>query len=115
MAKGWRISYTSGYKIAVEPLLNIQRKFPRNVSKTDELDCQYIAKYACRYADKLSLWKPRAEVLEQVNLLLTTRQHFSIQLTGHKNALHASNRKKISAELAKQVHQNMVEQITNSI
>jgi transposase len=107
--------YASGYTVAVEPPLNIQRKFPVNGSKTDELDCQYIAEYACRYADKLSLWKPRAEILEQVKVLLTTRQHFSVQLTGHKNALHAVNRKKVSSVLAKQVHQNMIEQITKHI
>lgn len=107
--------YASSYTVAVEPPLNIQRKFPVNASKTDELDCQYIAEYACRYVDKLSIWQPRAEILEQVKVLLTTRQHFSVQLTGHKNALHAVNRKKVSSELAKQVHQNMVEQITKSI
>jgi len=107
--------YASGYMVAVEPPLNIQRKFPVNASKTDELDCQYIAEYACRYGDILSVWKPRAEILEQVQVLLTTRQHFSVQLTGHKNALHAVNRKKVSSELAKQVHHNMVEQIAKSI
>lgn len=107
--------YASGYTVAVEPPLNIQRKFPVNASKTDELDCQYIAEYAYRYADKLSLWKPRAEILEQVKLLLTTRQHFTVQLTGHKNALHAANRKKVSSALAKRVHQTMIEQITKHI
>jgi transposase len=107
--------HASGHTVAVEPPLNIQRKFPVNSSKTDELDCQYIAEYACRYADKLSLWQPRAEILEQVKLLLTTRQHFSVQLTGHKNALHAANRKKVSSMLAKQVHQNMIEQINKHI
>jgi transposase len=107
--------HASGYRVAVEPPLNIQRKFPVNASKTDELDCQYIAEYACRYEDKLSFWKPRAEILEQVKLLLTTRQHFSVQLTGHKNALHAVNRKKVSSDLAKQVHQNMIEQISRHI
>ena len=107
--------HASGYTVAVEPPLNIQRKFPVNASKTDELDCQYIAEYACRYADKLSLWKPRHEILEQVKLLLTTRQHFSVQMTGHKNALHAANRKKVSSELAKQMHLNMIEQISKSI
>jgi transposase len=107
--------HASGYRVAVEPPLNIQRKFPANASKTDELDCQYIAEYACRYVDRLSLWQPRAEILEQVKVLLTTRAHFSVQLTGHKNALHAVNRKKVSSELAKQVHHNMVEQITLSI
>jgi hypothetical protein len=107
--------HASGYTVAVEPPLNIQRKFPANASKTDELDCQYIAEYACRYVDKLSFWQPRADILEQVKVLLTTRQHFSVQLTGHKNALHAVNRKKVSSELAKQAHQSMIEQITKQV
>ena len=107
--------HASGYPVAVEPPANIQRKFPLNASKTDELDCQYIAEYACRYQDKLSFWKPRAEILEQVKVLLTTRQHFSVQLTGHKNALHAINRKKVSSELAKRSHQNMIEQVAKAI
>lgn len=107
--------HASGYTVAVEPPLNIQRKFPVNASKTDELDCQYIAEYACRYVDKLSFWQPRAEILEQVKLLLTTRQHFSVQLTGHKNALIAVHRKKVSSELAQQVHQDMIEQINKHI
>ena len=107
--------HASGYTVAVEPPLNIQRKFPVNASKADELDCQYIAEYACRYVDKLSIWKPRAAILEQVKVLLTTRQHFAVQLTGHKNALHALNRKKVSSDLAKQVHRNMIEQISKSI
>lgn len=107
--------YASDYAVAVEPPLNIQRKFPVNASKSDDLDCQYIAEYASRYADKLSIWKPRAEILEQVKVLLTTRQQFSVQLTGHKNALHAINRKKISSELAKQVHRNMIEQIAKTL
>lgn len=107
--------HASGYVVAVEPPLNIQRKFPVNASKTDERDCQYIAEYACRYVDKLSMWKPRAEILEQVQVLLTTRQHFSVQLTGHKNALHAVKRKQVSSALAKQAHQTMIEQIAKQI
>jgi transposase len=106
---------TAGYNVAVEPPLNIQRKFPVNSSKNDLLDCQYIAEYACRYTDKLFLWKPRDDVLEQVKVLLTTRQQFSTQLTAHKNALHAVNRKKISSELAKKVHTDMIQQISKHI
>ena len=107
--------FASGYTVAVEPPLNIQRKFPANASKPDELDCQYISEYACRYMDKLALWKPRAEILEKVKVLLTTRQHFSVQLTGHKNALIAVQRKKVSSDLAKRVHQDMIEQINKHI
>ena len=103
--------FASGYTVAVEPPLNIQRKFPANASKSDELDCQYIAEYACRYVDKLAFWKPRAEILEKVKVLLTTRQHVTVQLTGHKNALHALKRKPVSSELATQVHQDMIQQL----
>jgi transposase len=105
----------SGYAVAVEAPLNIQRKFPTNASKTDWLDCQYIAEYACRYVDKLTLWQPRDEVLEQVKVLLTTRQQFSVQLAAYKNALHAVNRKKVSSAVAKQVLQDMIQQITKHI
>lgn len=107
--------HASGYTVAVEPPLNIQRKFPLNASKTDELDCQYIAEYAYRYQDKLAFWKPRAEILEQVQVLLTTRQHFSVQVTGHKNALHALSRKQVSSELAQHSHQTMIEQLAKAI
>ena len=48
-------------------------------------------------------------------MLLTTRRQFSTQLTAHKNALHAVNRKKISSELAKKAHADMIEQITKHI
>jgi transposase len=104
-----------GYSLAVEAPLNIQRKYPVNASKTDELDCQYIAEYACRYVDKLSFWKPRAEILEKVKVLLTTRQHFTVQSTGHKNALHALKRKVVSSDLASQAHQDMIAQIAKHI
>ena len=107
--------YASGFAVAVEPPLNIQRKFPVNSSKNDWQDSQNIAEYACRYTDKLSLWKPRNDILEQVKVLLTTRQQFSTQLTSHKNALHAVKRKKVSSELAQKVHADMIQQITKHI
>lgn len=103
------------YTVAVEPPLAIQRKFPLYASKTDELDCQYIGEYAYRYQDKLSVWKPRSDILEQVKALLTTRQQFSVELTGHKNALHALGRKPVSSALAQQVHQTLIEQLTQAI
>lgn len=105
----------NNYPVAVEPPLNIARKFPANASKTDALDCQYIAEYACRYVDKLALWEPRNDILEQVKVLLTTRQLFSVQITAHKNALHAVNRKKVLSEVARKVNQDIIAQITKHI
>jgi transposase len=107
--------YASQYAVAVEPPLNIQRKYPISGAKTDLQDSQNIAEYACRYTDKLSMWHPRDEILEQVKLLLTTRQQLSVELTGQKNALHAIQRKKVSSELAKKVHADMIQHITQHI
>ena len=107
--------YASDYAVAVEPPVNIQRKFPISGSKNDLQDSQNIAEYACRYTDKLSLWHPRDEILEQVKLLLATRQQLSVQLTAQKNGLHAINRKKVSSELAKKIHADMIQQITQHI
>ena len=104
-----------GYVVAVEPPLNIARKYPANASKTDQLDCQYIGEYACRYEDKLAIWHPRNEILEQVKVLLSTRQLFSVQITAHKNALHAVNRKKVLSEVAKHVHEDIIAQIVKHI
>jgi transposase len=105
----------SGYPVAVESPLNIARKFPVNASKSDFLDCVYISEYACRYADKLAFWQPRNEILEQVKVLLSTRQMFSVQITSHKNALHAVNRKKVLSEVARNVHQETITQFVKHI
>jgi len=103
------------YAVAVEPPLNIQKKFPSTGNKNDWQDSQNIAEYACRYVDKLSFWQPRNEILEQIKLLLATRQQLTVQSTAQKNALHAVNRKKVSSPLAKKVHQDMIQQITKHI
>jgi len=104
-----------GYVVAVEPPLNISRKFPVNASKTDWNDCQYIAEYASRYVDKLSIWQPRNEILEQVKVLLTPRQQFSEQITAHKNALHAVNRKRVTSAVAQKAHTDIIVEITRMI
>ena len=46
----------TNYAIAVEPPLNIQRKFPSTGNKNDWQDSLNIAEYAYRYEDKLSFW-----------------------------------------------------------
>lgn len=104
-----------GYAVAMEPPLNIQKKFPATGNKNDWQDSLNIAEYACRYVDKLSFWQPRNEVLEQIKLLLTTRQQLTVQSTAQKNALHAVKRKKISSPLAQKVHQDMIHQIAKHI
>jgi transposase len=80
------------YTVAIEPPLKVKRAFAPVGHKTDPVDSGQIAEYAYRYYDELSPWQPRAEILEQIQTLLTTREQFSGQSTAHQNALKALNR-----------------------
>ena len=105
----------SGYPVAVEPPLNIAGEFPVNASKSDLLDCTTISEYACRYADKLAIWQPRNEILEQVEVLLNMRQMLSAQIASHKNGLQAVNRKRVLSVVARNAHQEIIAHIDKQI
>lgn len=105
----------TNYAIAVEPPLNIQKKFPATGNKNDPQDSINIAEYACRYEDKLSFWQPRDEILEKIKQLLTAREQLTVQSTAQKNALHAAKLKVVSSPLVKNVHQDMIQEIAKHI
>jgi len=102
-------AYAKGYQVAVQPPLEVKRAFKPNIRKTDAVDSLQIAEYAGRYADKLSFWQPRNEVLEQIKVLLATREQFVAQNTAHKNSLRAIQRKSVKTPVAEQVHMQMIE------
>ena len=102
-------AFAKGYPVAVQPPLEVKRAFKPNVRKTDAVDSLQIAEYAGRYADKLSLWQPHNEVLEQIKVLLATREQFVAQNTAHKNSLKAIQRKSVKTPLAEQVHTQMID------
>jgi transposase len=104
-----------GYRVAVQPPLEVKRAFKPNTPKTDALDSIQIAEYACRFVDQLTFWQPRNQILEQVKVLLATREQFVTQNTAHKNALQAIQRKVIKTPFAEQAHQNMIEQFKKQI
>lgn len=103
------------FRVAVEPPLQVKRAFKPNGPKTDAVDSQQIAEYACRYADRLRFWQPRPELLEQLNVLLTTREQLVKQRTAHKNSLHALQRKVVRTPIAESTHQQLVGALTTHI
>ena len=107
--------YAKGYRVAVQPPLEVKRAFKPNGPKTDAVDSIQITEYACRFADKLAFWKPRSEILEQVKVLLATREQFVAQNTAHKNTLQAIQRKKVKTPFAEQAHLQMIEQFKKQI
>lgn len=103
------------YRVAVEPPLKVKRAFDTTGHKNEAVDSRQIAEYACRYFDELIFWQPRADILEQIKVLLTTREQFRSQLTAHKNALKTLERKVVTTPLAEQLHQDTIGQLDRHI
>lgn len=102
-------AFAKGYRVAVQPPLEVKRAFKPNMRKTDAVDSLQIAEYAARYADKLSLWQPRNEVLEQIKVLLTTREQFVVQNATHQTSLKTIQRKPVKTPFAEHAHLEMIE------
>ncbi len=100
-----------GHAVAVEPPLKVKRAFAPHGHKTDAVDSQQIAEYACRFSDEVKVWQPRSEILEQIKVLLTTREQITVQRTGHQNALHALKRKAVRTPVAEQIHEQVLAQL----
>jgi transposase len=107
--------YAKGYQVCVEPPLRVKRAFKPNGPKTDAVDSLQIAEYAARYLDQLTFWQPKREILEQIKVLLATREQFVEQRTAHKSALQALQRKVVRTALAEQAHLQMIEQLKKQI
>lgn len=107
--------YAKGYRVAVEPPLEVKRAFKPYGRKSDAVDSEQIAEYACRYLDELSWWKPRNEILEQVKALLAVREQFVTQKVAHHNALVALRRKVIRTSFGEQAYERLIEQLKNQV
>ncbi len=96
------------YRVAVEPPLKVKRSFATSGPKTDAVDSQQIAEYACRYVDELVLWQPPTELVEQLKVLLTTREQLVQHSTAQQNALPALRHKHVRTPFAEQVFETMI-------
>lgn len=99
------------FRIAVQPPLQVKRAFKPNGPKTDAVDSQQIAEYACRFEDRLRLWQPHPALLEQLQVLLTTREQLVKHRTAHKNSLHALERKVIRTAVAESAHHQLIAEL----
>lgn len=107
--------YAKGYRVAVEPPLEVKKEFKRYGPKSDAVDSVQIAEYACRHVDKLSFWQPSNEILEQVKALLAVREQFVTQKVAHHNALVALRRKVIRTPFGEQAYERLIEQLKKQI
>jgi transposase len=103
------------YWVAIEPPLKVKRAFHPVGHKSDPVDSTQISEYAYRFWDELSLWTPREEILEQIKTLLTAREQFVVDKTGHQNALQALKRKFLHTPLAEDMHEKVIKELKEHI
>ena len=96
--------------VLIEPM-KVHRAFEKDRPKTDEIDSAMIAEYAWRYRDKLTLWTPHEAVVEQIKVLLTTREQIVKQQTALSNTRKALTRKYIQTPTANSSVDALLEQI----
>jgi transposase len=112
------ISYflaSKGFTIAVEAPHKIKNKTKDSPRKNDFIDALSIAEYAYRYFDKLPIWKPSNEIIEQIQVLLTTREHLSVQMIANVSALKTLKRKYYQTPLANQIYEQTISKLKERI
>lgn len=115
---GENISYflsSKSYQIALVDPRKVKEAINDSPRKNDLLDAKRIAEYAFRYRDKLSQWRPNDSIIEQLKVLLSTRESFIKQLNDNQNALGTITRKYYQTPTANQAYQNIIEQLRANI
>jgi transposase len=115
---GEAISYwlvARGFKTVLEHPLKVKRAFLSKGHKTDKIDSKKIAEYAYRHVDKLKFWTPPEKIIEQIKVLLSTREQFVKQRTANNNALKALKRKKIQTPLANRLYKDTINRLDKQI
>jgi transposase len=91
--------HEAGVALALLDPHALHRAFP-GTAKTDALDSRKAAEYAARFHDRLPRWQPHAAVVEQVRVLLSTRERLVEQKTAMMNARQALRRKVVQTPAA---------------
>ncbi len=92
--------YDQGWPLSLIEPLKVWRAFNKSRPKTDALDSRKIAEYGARYRDKLALWQPNMTIVEQIKVLLSTREQLVEQKTALINSRKALARKVVQTPAA---------------
>lgn len=106
---------SKGYSIVLVDPRKVKGATQESPRKNDILDAKRIAEYAARFTDKLVLWKPGSQILEQIKVLLSTREHLTQQKTANENALGTLKRKYYQTPLANKVYEETIARLKKDI
>ncbi len=115
---GEALSYwltAKGYQVAVEPPLKVKRAFKDKSHKNDKVDSRKISEYAYRYADELRIWHPKSEIVEQLKVLLMTREQLVQQKTALSNTFKSLKIKVVQTPLANKIYSENILRLKTQI
>ncbi len=104
-----------GYRIAIEAPHKTKRAFHPLGAKTDSLDSRQLAEYAYRFLDQLPWWNPAPTLVEQIRVLLTTRDQLTQQKVAGSNTLHTLSYKVVRTPLAEAILQQTIAHLKEQI
>lgn len=107
--------HQAGFQILLIEPIKIHRALGQGTAKTDPLDSLKIAEYAYRFRDKLKLWEPHEAIIEQIRVLLSTREQLVKQQTALSNSRQALQRKYIQTPAANASLDVMIQQAKEQI
>ncbi len=107
--------YSKGFNVSIEAPHKVKQKIKDTPRKNDFIDSLAIAEYSYRYLDKLPIWKPQVEILQQLKTLLSTREHLVTQKTASENVLKTLKRKYIQTPLALEIYEENIKKFNEQI
>lgn len=107
--------YEKGFTLSVEHPLKIKRAFTNSPIKNDLIDSKQISGYAKRFLDELNIWNPPEAVLEEVRVLLTTREQLVTQMTSFKCSLKAIQKKVVKNELSLETFESLIIELKEKV
>lgn len=98
-----------GFPVYVEPPRVISRAFYEK-EKTDPVDSRQIAEYPFRYPDRVHLWQPPNEIIDQLKTLLTARELVIKNRTACKNTSRSLTRKHYQPTETQSIYETLIEE-----
>ena len=107
--------HAAGWSVALVEPLRVHRALGKARGKSDALDSQRIAEYAYRFRDTLRLWEPHEAVVEQIKVLLSTREQLVEQKTSLSSTRASLRRKYIQTPKANASLEHLIGQLAEQI
>jgi transposase len=89
-----------GYRLSLLDPRTLWKAFGDGQPKNDPLDARRIAEFGYRYADRLRPWRPCEEIVEQIRVILSTREQLVQQKTATQNTRSSLTRKRVQTPAA---------------